>query len=171
MAKDLQRSGGDEYAFARSVPETRLGHREKALLDSLLNESVQEGYLDLDEYEKRVERVLDARTLGEAERLLADLPPYQRILAGGASGGEDGTPAWIKWVWFGLGIPAATTFGIWTVILLVSGSTQAYWFLYPLVPLLVVGGALTLAERSIIRPWWREEKRKQRLRRAQKNRR
>ncbi|WP_025273843.1 DUF1707 SHOCT-like domain-containing protein [Haloglycomyces albus] len=166
MANKNNEIGDGGFDVANSPPETRLGHRERLYLDSLLNRSVEDGYLELDEYEKRLENVFDAKTLGAAERELADLPLYQQAVAGGQV--SHGTPAWIKWVWFGLSIPMATTTSIWMAVFLLTGEHQNMWPIWVLIPLLIAGGALTIAERSIIRPWWQEEQRKRRMRRVRK---
>ncbi|WP_157930748.1 DUF1707 SHOCT-like domain-containing protein [Glycomyces xiaoerkulensis] len=142
----------------------RIGDAERGALSDLLRSSVDKGYLTLEEYEKRVETVMEATTLGDAEEALLDLPAYQAILDAGESGPSP-TPQWVKWLWFGISIPIGINVGVWAFVLALTGNTQYYWFLWVAMPLLVVAGALTVAERTILRPALDEKRRKQRDRR------
>lgn len=67
---------------------TLLGDTERERLTSLLREHYAAGRLSLDELRRRVEVVLDAAYLDEAEAALAELPA---IAAGTESGGNAGT--------------------------------------------------------------------------------
>ncbi|GAB3218849.1 DUF1707 domain-containing protein [Glycomyces halotolerans] len=144
---------------------TRIGDAERGALAELLRSSVDKGYLTLEEYEKRVESVMEAKTLGDAEVVLLDLPAYQAILDAGEPE-RSPTPQWIKWLWFGVSIPIGINLGVWLFVMaLTGGNTQYFWPIWVVMPLLVVAGALTVAERKIIRPTLDEKRRKQRERR------
>jgi hypothetical protein len=155
----LERFGGDR--------EMRIGHAERASLTEILRSSVDQGYIDLDEYEKRVDTLMAAKTVGETEVVLADLPAYQRVLQAQADAfvpEKTGTPVWIKWLWAGVSIPIGIVTGIWAFVYFLSGSHQYYWPLWVVIPLGVVASVLTVAERTIIRPA-EDRKRRDRMRR------
>src|SRR5688572_11056123 len=95
--------------------ETRIGNPERTALTEILRAAVDQGYIELDEYEKRVDVLLAAKTVGDAEVVLADLPAYQKVLE--AQGpAPQGSPDWIKWLWFGISIPIGINLGVWLVL-------------------------------------------------------
>lgn len=147
----------------------RIGDAERNTLSELLRSSVDKGYLTLEEYEKRVGVLMESKTVGEVEQVLGDLPSYQQLLESREPKLEPlGTPQWIKWLWFGISIPIGINIGVWLILAATVGSIY-FWPVWVLVPLLVVAGALTVAERAIIRP--AEEKRRQERMRRKKFRR
>jgi hypothetical protein len=155
----LERFGGDR--------EMRIGSPERTALTEILRSSVDQDYIDLEEYEKRVDILMAAKTFGEAEAILRDLPAYQRML----QAQEDAfvpeklrTPEWVKWLWAGISIPIGIVSGVWAFVFFLSGSHQYYWPLWVAIPLGVVATVLTFAERTIMRPA-EERKRRDRMRR------
>lgn len=155
----LERFGGDR--------ETRVGNAERASLTEILRSAVDQGYIDLDEYEKRVDVLMAAKTVGETEVVLADLPAYQRVL----KAQEDAftpdklpTPEWVKWLWAGVSITIGIVTGVWAFVFFLTGSHQYFWPLWVVIPLGVVASVLTVAEKHIIRPG-EERKRRERMRR------
>ncbi|OBH31175.1 hypothetical protein A5692_17360 [Mycobacterium sp. E342] len=52
----------------------RAGDRDREAAAERLGQAFAQGYLQLDEYEQRVQAVFGAHTTGELDRLLADLP-------------------------------------------------------------------------------------------------
>lgn len=147
--------------------DMRVGNPERSALTEILRSAVDQGYIDLDEYEKRVDVLLAAKTVGDAEGVLADLPAYQKILD--AHEPEKlGSPDWVKWLWFGISIPIGINLGVWLILLFTIGAVY-FWPAWVVAPLIVVATALTLAERTIIRPA-EERKRRERLRRKRNGR-
>ncbi|THV31515.1 DUF1707 SHOCT-like domain-containing protein [Glycomyces paridis] len=147
--------------------ETRIGTPERTALTEILRAAVDQDYIDLDEYEKRVDVLLAAKTVGEAEVVLSDLPAYQKVLE--AQEPEPmGSPDWIKWLWFGISIPIGINLGVWLVLLFTIGAVY-FWPAWVIVPLVVVATALTAAERGIMRPA-EERRRRERLRRKRNQR-
>ncbi len=147
--------------------DMRVGNPERSALTEILRSAVDQGYIDLDEYEKRVDVLLAAKTVGDAEGVLADLPAYQKILD--ANEPEKlGSPDWVKWLWFGISIPIGINLGVWLILLFTIGAVY-FWPAWVVAPLIVVATALTLAERTIIRPA-EERKRRERLRRKRNGR-
>ncbi|WP_026922793.1 DUF1707 SHOCT-like domain-containing protein [Glycomyces arizonensis] len=145
----------------------RIGDAERTALSELLRSSVDRGYLTLEEYEKRVGVLMEAKTLGDAEEVLDDLPTYQQILDANEPDSL-GTPPWVKWLWFGISIPIGINLGVWLILLGTVGPVY-FWPVWVIVPLLVVAGSLTVAERTIMRP--AEEKRRRERRQRQRYRR
>ncbi|WP_051703966.1 DUF1707 domain-containing protein [Glycomyces sp. NRRL B-16210] len=142
--------------------ETRIGNPERTALTEILRAAVDQGYIELDEYEKRVDVLLAAKTVGEAEVVLSDLPAYQKVLEA-QEPEPPGSPDWIKWLWFGISIPIGINLGVWLVLLFTIGAVY-FWPAWVIVPLIVVATSLTFAERGIIRPA-EERRRQERLRR------
>lgn len=147
--------------------EMRVGNPERTALTEILRSAVDQGYIDLDEYEKRVDVLLAAKTVGDAEAVLVDLPAYQQIL-NAQEPEKSETPDWIKWLWFGVSIPIGINLGVWLILFFTIGAVY-FWPVWVAVPLIVVATALTVGERAIIRPA-EERRRKERLRRKRNQR-
>jgi hypothetical protein len=58
--------------------DERVGNAQRAAVLELLSRAVEEGYLDLDEYEARVTRVTEGKTIAALHAQVADLPPQFR---------------------------------------------------------------------------------------------
>lgn len=147
--------------------ETRIGNPERNALTEILRSAVDQGYIDLDEYEKRVDVLMAAKTVGEVETVLQDLPAYQKILDA-QEPDKPGQPDWVKWLWFGISIPIGINLGVWLILFFTIGPVY-FWPVWVMVPLLVVALCLTGAERMIMRPA-EERKRQERLRRKRNGR-
>lgn len=57
---------------------TRASDRDRDRTAELLSEHHAAGRLDPDEFAERLDKVYQARTLGELDELVADLPPIAR---------------------------------------------------------------------------------------------
>jgi hypothetical protein len=148
--------------------EMRIGSPERTALSEILRGSVDQDYIDLEEYEKRVDVLMAAKTWGEAEVVLRDLPAYQRVLKAQEDAfvpEKQRTPEWVKWLWAGITIPIGIVTGIWAFVYFLSGSHQYLWPIWVVIPLGVVATVLTVAERFIMRPA-EERRRKERMRRS-----
>jgi hypothetical protein len=147
--------------------ETRIGNPERNALTEILRSAVDQGYIDLDEYEKRVDVIMAAKTVGEVEAVMTDLPAYQKIIDA-QEPDKPGQPDWVKWLWFGISIPIGINLGVWLILFFTIGPVY-FWPVWVVVPLLVVALCLTGAERAIMRPA-EERKRQERLRRKRNGR-
>jgi Domain of unknown function (DUF1707) len=125
--------GEDREPFARRGSNIRVSQEERDRVVELLRTHAGEGRLDLEELEQRVEAALSARTRGDLDALLADMP---RSRGRGRSGAVRAVAlgslaaavlpllagiaiislapaglAWIGWVaigwWFFAGLPSA----------------------------------------------------------------
>lgn len=63
------------------VPEWRASDADRAAVAKILEQAVGQGMLTLDEYTERVDVALAARTRGELDRVIADLPHVRRDAA------------------------------------------------------------------------------------------
>jgi len=117
-----------------------------------LQEALDEGRIDLAEFEERSGAAYEAKTDAELDLLFADLPrtgaeavravPDRRERETQAEAHEDGghpLPGMVRaiiWV-------ACTTVPIWLFFFISTGSTQGYW---PLCPILALSG-IAVAQR------------------------
>lgn len=62
-------------------PNIRISNAQRETLVARLHAATEEGLLDLDEFAERSRQVYEAKTHGDVERLLADLPEEGRALA------------------------------------------------------------------------------------------
>jgi hypothetical protein len=71
-------------------PELRIGDRERDLVASVLQDALAEGRITLDELDARLDATLRARTYGDLDALVADLPvePPSTALTGARPGVE-----------------------------------------------------------------------------------
>jgi hypothetical protein len=58
--------------------EERVGNAQRGAVLDLLGRALEEGYLDLDEYEARLQRVTEGKTVAALHAQVADLPPQFR---------------------------------------------------------------------------------------------
>jgi hypothetical protein len=62
-------------------PNIRLSNTEREALISRLHTATEEGRLELDEFAERSRQVYEAKTYADVERLIADLPDEDRVVA------------------------------------------------------------------------------------------
>ncbi|GIJ47163.1 hypothetical protein Val02_40490 [Virgisporangium aliadipatigenens] len=60
------------------LQQQRVGHAQRAAVLELLNRALEEGYLELHEYENRMPQVTQAKTVHALYAQVADLPPQFR---------------------------------------------------------------------------------------------
>jgi hypothetical protein len=73
--------------MATPDPNMRVSNAERETILAKLHAATEEGRLDLDEFAERSRQTYEARTYGEVERLLADLPETAGALAAPAAAG------------------------------------------------------------------------------------
>jgi Domain of unknown function (DUF1707) len=130
-------------------PRLRASDGDRERTAQLLREHHVVGRLTAEEFNDRLEKVFAARTLGELDELLADLPAidlYQLPSAGirplrrGGSGphrrAEDGlvpAPRTMPWITWAAG--SALIVALWVVIgILVGGAAWIPWFMLVIIP-------------------------------------
>ena len=144
-----------------SDPRIRASDADRERVAAALREHLAAGRLTLDEFNDRLDKTYAARTAGELDEVMSDLPgvdlqqlpeapvrraggrpPGTRSPAGPPAWSGQGrfSPAWRRaWgSWLALSL---ATFAIW----LLSGASGGPWFLWVVVPL----GALTLGRWAV----------------------
>jgi hypothetical protein len=173
--------------------EMRAADADRETVAERLRVALNEGRLDLHEYDERLQRAYAARTYGELDVLLTDLPPVtpaQRsalapVPAAGVPVGPADEPSalvargvtarWMAEVWLPYLRVIAIVVTIWAVTSLLSGELLYFWPIWVAGPwgaVLVVRtvGGLTRGEprrQAIERERRRERKRAKRERREQ----
>ncbi len=154
--------------MANDKDDLRIGDSDRELASRLLKSAVEEGRLTLVEYDGRLQDIHNADTVGDLTPIFEDLILTGNRLGlaerGGAArqhAGEKnrpkfGTPAWIKWMWFGWAVPVALSVVIWLILVVTELELQYFWPIWLAGPLGAVIGSVTLMERWMIRPVLRE---------------
>lgn len=139
--------------------EMRAADGDRQAVADKLRAALDEGRLDLHEYDERLQRAYGAKTYGELDGLLTDLPttvPEQRSRVVPFSGYPmvpdapgapparypDATRRWLVEMWDSYVLAVAITTVIWLISGLASGDMPFYW------PVWVAGpwGAVLLAQ-------------------------
>ncbi|WP_049578762.1 DUF1707 SHOCT-like domain-containing protein [Streptomyces sp. SBT349] len=94
----------------RPRAELRVSHEERDAIAERLREAAGDGRIDLDELDERLERALTAKTYGDLEPLVADLPPDPRALAPAPPPRDAGPPEEVRG-----GLPGNERTGRWRV--------------------------------------------------------
>lgn len=159
-----------------SDPRIRASDAERDRTAAALREHLAVGRLTVDEFDERLDKAYAAKTLGELDDLMADLPGTDLEMLPGASLDRSASSPPLRWRRSGGQIVAGpgrfspawrAAWGSWFaislflfVIWLVSGASGGLWFLWVAVPL----GALLLG-RWIMDAPGRSERRSARPRR------
>ncbi|WP_300012703.1 DUF1707 domain-containing protein [Pseudonocardia sp.] len=124
MSGDIEHRGGHGYMRASDADRNAVAQRLQAAVD--------EGRLDLSDYDERLQHAYAARTYAELERVTADLPapvPDRKVVAKEKAAVER-AQWWDEWrSWLG---GAIIMIGIWGATSLASGQFNAFW---PAIPL------------------------------------
>lgn len=114
--------------------EMRAGDADRQQVADRLRAALEEGRLDLQEYDERVQRAYAAKTYGDLDGLLTDLPVSQVMQVPVAVTAGNPTRDWLGQVWgswFGV---AAVTTAVWVVTSIASGELQYFWPAWVAVP-------------------------------------
>ena len=113
-----------------------------------LRDALEEGRLDVDEYQGRLDAVWASRTYGELDRLTADLPARRQPMSAAGERRPNHQRAWLDaWkTWLG---GAGIMIGIWGFTSLTSGELQNFW---PAIPLGIWAVVI------IASAFWRDDK-------------
>ncbi len=115
----------------------RAGDRDRERAAARLGQAFAQGYLELDEYEQRVQAVFGTHTTGELNQLLADLP-LDRIRRADPRRRAARVEAARRGVRIHLGAYLAMTVIVLTVWAAVAATTDATYF-WPIWPILGAG--------------------------------
>jgi DUF1707 SHOCT-like domain len=118
-----------------SRDEMRAADADRQAVAEKLKVALDEGRLDLHEYDDRLQRAYAAKTYGELNPLLADLPgqvPVVPVVAGFEPPAHP-TVDWLREMWSSWIPVLMITTAIWAVGSLGAGHVESYW------PVWVVG--------------------------------
>jgi Domain of unknown function (DUF1707) len=117
--------------------EMRAADADRQVVADRLRVALDEGRLDLHEYDERLSRAYAAKTYGDLDRLLADLPavPHQRMPAEPvAQIPQHVTAQWLAQVWSSWMPAVLITSAVWAVTSIASGELQYYWPIWVAAP-------------------------------------
>jgi Flp pilus assembly protein TadB len=133
--------------------EHRAGDRDRQKTAVRLGQALAQGYLQMDEYEQRVQATFQTQKAGELDQLLADLPldkirradPRRRAaqVAAARKGLRIHVRAFITM--------AVIVLTVWAAVAVTAGA----WYFWPIWPIL--GGAIGLTSHTMSIPKSREQ--------------
>jgi hypothetical protein len=130
-------------------PGDRAGDHDRQKTAARLGQALAQGYLQMDEYDRRVQAVFQTHTTGELKELLADLP-LDRIRRADPRRRAARIAAARRGVRIHLGAFVAMAAVVLTVWAAVAATTSASYF-WPIWPIL--GGAIGLVSHALaVRP-------------------
>lgn len=143
MSGDIERAQKDRAQTERAQKDRaqlRASDADRAAVAQRLQHAVDEGRLDLTDFDERLRDAYAARTYGELEKLVADLPaPAPAAPAVPDRGAVEKAEWYDEWrSWGGTAIVLITIWGITSVA---SGTLLFFWPMFPL----GIWGAILLA--------------------------
>jgi len=110
--------------------EMRAADADRQAVADKLKVALDEGRLELHEYDDRLQRAYAAKTYGDLNVLLIDLPTAGLVGSRPSPGAADikhPTAEWLRHVWGSWASAVVFTTAIWLVSSLVSGGVQYFW--------------------------------------------
>ncbi len=110
--------------------EMRAADADRQAVAEKLRAALDEGRLDLHEYDERLQRAYTAKTYGDLDVLLRDLPagvPAPRPAAEAPAVRDDVTRRWLMHVWGGYVPTVAITTAIWLITTIAAGELLYFW--------------------------------------------
>ncbi len=130
-------------------PSDRAGDRDRQKTATRLGQALAQGYLEIDEYEQRVQVVFQTHTTGELNELLADLP-LDRIRRADPRRRAARNAAARRGVRIHLGAFVAMTavvLTVWAAVAVTTGASY-FWSIWP-----ILGAASGLVSHALaVRP-------------------
>ena len=134
MSGDTERSEQPDLVkhdpAALGPGDLRASDADRAAVAQRLQHAVDEGRLDLYDYDERLRDTYAARTYAELERLTADLPApavVDRTAAKAVEKRREHLDEWRSW-----GGTAVVLVAIWGISSVASGGTLFFWPMFPL---------------------------------------
>jgi hypothetical protein len=138
--------------------DLRAADADRNRVGDRLREALNEGRINLTEYDERLQHAYNAKTYGELDKLLDDLPkvtpPQQGQVATTGTADAVAAPtasarqpehrpkAWLAGVWGSWLTASLITTGVWAATSITSGSVRGFWPIWVIVPF----GAVCLAQ-------------------------
>ena len=106
--------------------EMRAADADRQAVADKLKIALDEGRLDLGEYDERLQQAYAAKTYGDLEGLLTDLP-VPALAGPAAPGRDDVTRRWLLHVWSSYFPVVGITTVIWLVSSIAAGDLLYFW--------------------------------------------
>jgi hypothetical protein len=124
--------------------ELRAADVDRAFVADLLKKAVDEGRLTLGEYDERLQRTYEARTYGDLDLVIGDLPrPSRRSAVMPAASAAPVVPEpdrwapkpardseWLRRVWGVWAVAVAMNVVIWMIVMITTGDLVYPWPLW-----------------------------------------
>jgi uncharacterized protein DUF1707 len=110
-----------------SRSEMRAGDADRQRVAERLRAALEEGRLDLHEYDDRVQRAYAAKTYGDLDGLLTDLPVNVSQAIQPAVASARATRDWLGQIWGSWFAVLAVTTAVWVITCFASAGLQYYW--------------------------------------------
>lgn len=107
--------------------EMRAADNDRQAVADQLKAALDEGRLDLHEYDERLQQAYAAKTYGELEVLLTDLPTARGVAGPAVTPQGHLTRRWLMHVWSGYVPTVAITTLIWLVSSIASQELLYFW--------------------------------------------
>jgi hypothetical protein len=151
--------------------EMRAADADRQAVADKLKAALDEGRLDLHEYDERLQRAYAAKTYGDLDGLLTDLPVVlPQPVPAPAMSHDHATAEWLRHVWSSWFSVIMITTAIWAVTSIASGGMVYFWPVWVAGPwgavLLwtTIGGLVSGQPRKMVAERERRELAKQRKR-------
>lgn len=130
-----------------SLADKRAGDSDRKAVAEQLRVALEQGRLELGEYDERVQHAYNAKTYGELDELLADIPgvtPVSQSQIEPVSakspnvkkddGDDEDEDSWsdIRSMWMGWGFMATMLIGIWVITGIAGDGLSYFWPIWPL---------------------------------------
>ena len=158
--------------------EMRAGDADRQQVAERLRQALDEGRLDLLEYDERLQRAYAAKTYGDLNGLLDDLPTVSPVLPALAAPEAAADPyhhATRRWLWNTweeyLGV-VGLVIGIWAVICVAAQDLVYFWPIWVAGPwgVVLIGQTVSGLGKGEPRRWVDDEERKRQEKAAKKQR-
>jgi hypothetical protein len=110
--------------------EMRAADADRQVVADKLKVALDEGRLDLHEYDERLQQAYAAKTYGDLDGLLTDLPTARLSVSAPAPvavSSKHATAEWLGQVWSSWASAVSITTAIWLVSTLASRDLQYFW--------------------------------------------
>lgn len=107
--------------------EMRAGDADRQQVADRLRVALEEGRLDLHEYDERVQRAYAAKTYGDLDGLLSDLPVVVSQAVQAPAATAHATREWLGQIWGSWFAVLVVTTAVWVITCIASGNLNYYW--------------------------------------------
>lgn len=123
--------------YAVTSPTVRVGDHDRQAIAALLGLALSQGYLELGEYDSRLQTAFSAQTVAELRQLTADLPvaTLRRNDPQRAAARQRAIRRGVQWHLAGYLVMVVIVLTVWLAVGLSAGA----WYFWPIWPILGAG--------------------------------